>query len=605
MRRFLKPDQSRFVPYSRRLLAAMMVVTIVVAAVIGVALCQIAMSLIHDMESKLVQKNVQIVSQNITRVMESVDEFALNIVSSEELQKLCNAPDSNNVDEWQLTSLASSLERSVQRTHNNYGFNANFVNVYLKNGINEIQFDKLPYSDFESCVQYYEGAEIVDTTYYVPMTWVERIQLRDVSGKLVNSMIWIRFLYDSVSMEKIGIVVGGINESVFKDIIGIFPQAYLCQANGKVLSATRKNLYDWSVSDKLLSEIWSTIVSIDSVESEQLEQSICFWKNSYFSMLLIVPETTLQTDMQSLTQWYVFCSVIIIGVGVLLGTLVNYLLTKSLSRSILSLKDTVQRVDSGELGARFVNKSHNDEITYLGEHFNHMLDSLQMIYAEQEQEALARKDLEIQLLQSQINPHLLYNTLNSVALAVRNDEQQTAQDLLYTLSDFIRLSLSRGRSTVTLATELELLKKYLLVQKLASHRDIKLDIQVPEELLSTLVIRTSLQPIVENSVLHGLAGYRDDGCIQIRAVLADDQKTMDLYIRDNGLGIEAEKLEELNLAINKKDYKEMCSHFGLYNVNWRIKYTWGSEVYGITIDSEESDYTEVRMHLPYVKGEGM
>lgn len=140
------------------------------------------MSLIHDMKSKLVQKNVQIVSQNITRVMESVDEFALNIVSSEELQILCDASDSSNVDEWHLTSLASSLGRSVQRTLNNYGFNANFVNVYLKNGSSEIQFDKLPYSAFESCVQYYEDAEIVDTTYYVPMTWVDRIQLRDVSS---------------------------------------------------------------------------------------------------------------------------------------------------------------------------------------------------------------------------------------------------------------------------------------------------------------------------------------------------------------------------------------------------------------------------------------
>ena len=310
----------------------------------------------------------------------------------------------------------------------------------------------------------------------------------------------------------------------------------------------------------------------------------------------------MQTELQDLTRWYILCSIIVIGAGVLAGTLVNYFLTKSLSRSIHSLTDTVQRVDKGELNARFEHPTRNDEITYLGEHFNHMLDSLDRIYAEQEQEALGRKDLEIQLLQSQINPHLLYNTLNSVALAVRNDEQQTAQDLLYTLSDFIRLSLSNGHSVVTLATELELLKKYILLQKMASHRDIKLDIEVPEELLSAKVIRTSLQPIVENAVLHGFTGYRNDGCIQIRVVLAEDRNTMDIYIRDNGLGIDEETLAELNGTINKKDYKEMCSHFGLYNVNWRIKYTWGSEDYGITIDSEESDYTEVRIHLPYVEG---
>lgn len=604
MRPFSKTEKPRFIPFSKRLLSAMMVVTIIVAAVIGIALCQTALNLIHDMESTLVQKNVQIIGQNMSRTMESVDEFALKIVTSESVQMFCKSQTSSASKEYNTSVLSVFLERQVQKSHNDHRFNANFLNVYAKNGMSQIQFENLPYSDYDSCIRYYENMEIISNDRYTPMTWVDCVQLKDASGKSVNSLIWIRFLYDSVTMEKIGVVVGGINESVFKDIFSVLPHAYLCQADGKVLSATDSEMYGESLPENIRSQILKSNVAVNSIKTETMEESVCFWKDAYFSMMLIVPETTLQAEMQNMTRWYILCSIVIIGVGVLLGTMVNYFLTKSLSKSILSLKDTVQRVDQGELSARFDNTTHNDEITYLGEHFNHMLDSLNRIYAEQEQEALGRKDLEIQLLQSQIDPHLLYNTLNSVALAVRNDEQQTAQDLLYTLSDFIRLSLSRGHSTVTLATELELLKKYILVQKLASHRDIQLDIDVPEELLSALVIRTSLQPIVENAVLHGLAGYRDDGCIQIRAVLSENQNTMDIYIRDNGLGIEPDQLEELNRTINKKDYKEMCSHFGLYNVNWRIKYTWGSEEFGITIKSEESDYTEVKMHLPYVHREG-
>lgn len=605
MKLFSKTKKARFVPYSKRLLAAMMVVTIIVAAVIGIALCQTALSLIHDMESTLVQKNVQIIGQNMSRTMESVDEFALGIVTSEPVQMFCKSQTEGASKEYNTAMLSLSLERQVQRSHNDYRFNANFLNLYAKNGMSEIQFENLPYSDYESCIRYYEDMEIISNDRYTPMTWVDCVKLKDASGKSVNSLIWIRFLYDSVTMEKIGIVVGGINESVFKDIFSVLPHAYLCQADGKVLSAADNHMYGEVLPENVRSQILQSNVAVDSVKTDTMEGSVCFWKDAYFSMMLIVPETTLQAEMQNMTHWYILCSIVIIGVGVLLGTMVNYFLTKSLSKSILSLKDTVQRVDQGELNARFDNATHNDEITYLGEHFNHMLDSLERIYAEQEQEALGRKDLEIQLLQSQINPHLLYNTLNSVALAVRNDEQQTAQDLLYTLSDFIRLSLSNGHSVVTLATELELLKKYLLLQKMASHRNIELDIQVPEKLMSAKVIRTSLQPIVENAVLHGFAGYRDDGCIQISAVLAEDKRTMDVYIRDNGLGIDEETLADLNATINKKDYKEMCSHFGLYNVNWRIKYTWGSEEYGITIDSEESDYTEVRIHLPYVRGEGV
>jgi len=605
MKLFSKTDKPRFIPYSKRLLSAMMVVTIIVAAVIGVALCQAAMGLIHDMESTLVQKNVQIIGQNMSRTMESVDEFALEIVTSEPVQMFCKSQTTGTSKEYNTSVLSVYLERQIQTSHNDYRFNANFLNVYTKNGMSETQFENLPYSDYDSCVRYYEGMEIISNERYTPMTWVDCVQLRDASGKSVNSLIWIRFLYDSVTMEKIGVVVGGINEAVFKDVFSVLPHAYLCQADGKVLSATDSEMLGEYISENIRSQVLKSSVAVNSIKSDKMEDSVSFWKDTFFSMMLIVPETTLQAEMQNMTQWYILCSIVIIGIGVILGALVNYFLTKSLSKSILSLKDTVQRVDQGELNARFDNATHNDEITYLGEHFNHMLDSLERIYAEQEQEALGRKDLEIQLLQSQINPHLLYNTLNSVALAVRNDDQQTAQDLLYTLSDFIRLSLSSGHSVVTLATELELLKKYILLQKMASHRNIQLDIQVPEELLSAKVIRTSLQPIVENAVLHGLAGYRNDGCIQIRAELAEDQSTMDVFIRDNGLGIDEETLEELNRTINKKDYKEMCSHFGLYNVNWRIKYSWGSEDYGITIDSEESDYTEVRIHLPYIKGEGV
>ena len=601
MKLFSKTRRQRFIPYSKRLLTAMMVVTIIVASIIGIALCQVAIHLIHDMESTLVQKNMQMVAQNMSKAAEVADEFAIDVTSSVLVRNLCQQ---DNVTDEALRELDAYLEHQVQQSEKGYNIHASFINVYLKNGISYSMFENLPYTDYEGCVQYYEEMGCIAPDKYTPMTWVESVQHQDISGKTINSVVWIRFVYDSISMEKLGVVVGGINESVFKDVFGIFPHAYLCQKNGIILSATDSEMFSGSVDKQLLWQINHANAAIGTETSIDLKQRVCFWRDSYFSFVLVVPETTLQTELQDLTRWYVLCSIIVIGAGVMAGTLVNYFLTKRLSKSLYSLTDTVQRIDKGELGARFRHPTQNDEIAYLGEHFNHMLDSLNRIYAEQEQEALGRKDLEIQLLQSQINPHLLYNTLNSVALAVRNDEQQTAQNLVYTLSDFIRLSLSNGHATVTLATELELLKKYILVQKLASHRNILLDIQVPEELMSAIVIRTSLQPIVENAVLHGFAGYRDDGCIQIRAEMDDDAKTMDIYIRDNGLGIDEDTVTELNRSINKKDYKEMCSHFGLYNVNWRIKYTWGSEEYGITIESEESDYTEVKIHLPYVKSEG-
>lgn len=599
MRRFTNSTPSRYIPYSMRLLAAMLVVTVVVATVIGLALCQVALYLIQEMESTLTQKNIQIIGENLNRSLASVDKFSAEIASSAYVQALRSDETIHSTQ----PGLSSYLERQVADAYENYAIHANFVNLYMKSGLNCIQYKNLPYTDFEDCVQYYLNQNAIKNSRYTPMTWVSCTQLQDLSGKTINSLIWIRFLYDSLSGEKIGILVGGVNETIFKDFFGILPHAYLCQGSGTILSSTDSDFFPSGVSPELQNAIQSKQPQISIISWAPLNQCFFFWKDVYYSLLLIVPETSIQQDMTNLTGWYTTCTLVIILIGVLIGTLINYYLSKRLSHSILSLRDTVQQVDHGDLSARYTIPSQHDEISYLGEHFNHMLDSLDRIYVNQERDALARKDLEIQLLQSQINPHLLYNTLNSVALAIRNDQRQTAEDLLFTLSDFIRLSLSKGQYTVPLSTELQLLQKYILLQKLASHRDIRLEIDVPDPLLSAVVIRTSLQPIVENSVLHGLSGYRTDGIIRVTGRSSEDRNTMTLSVWDNGLGIEPDKLDQLNQTINTKNYHDMCSHFGLYNVNWRIKYTWGSEAYGITLHSEVTDYTEVTMTLPLIDGE--
>ena len=600
MERTRRKKQLRFIPYAVRLLAAMMAVTVFVAAVIGVALRELSLHMIREMESTLTEKNMQIVGDNLNLVLSSVDDFSAEIASSSYLNGMFEEPPREKDDGVAAHALEAYLSQKVKSAGNEYSVPTNFINLYLANGYSCIENDSLPFSDYGSCVEYYMQAEVIKGDRYIPMTWAGSTEIRDKSGKMVNSCVWLRFLYDSVSMEKEGVLVGGVDENAFKEVFGVFPHAYLCQGTGLIISSTDKLVFDECIpSDlyELLNEEHSNFRVVNWTEQE-MEQRIFSWRNLYYSVMLLVPEKGIQRDMSSLRSWYATGSILVILVGVLVGTLINYFLTKKLSRSILSLKSVVQQVDEGELSARYV-PVQNDEIAYLGEQFNHMLDSLDVIYKNQEREALDRKNLEIQLLQSQINPHLLYNTLNSVALAVQNNDEKMAEDLVFTLSDFIRISLSKGRPFVPLSSELELLEKYIHIQKLAGHREIRLNIEIPEEMKNALIIRTSLQPIVENSVIHGLAGYRDDGEITIFGKLMENRKTMLLCIRDNGLGMDQKQLEELNHAIQTTVHTGNPSHYGLHNVNARIRYTWGPE-YGIIIDSELSDYTEIRMTLPYI-----
>ena len=593
MQNFRPRKKLKYVSYSRRLLVAMLAITIVVAAVIGGMLCELAMRMIQNMETTLTQKNMQIVGENLSGGLTSVEDYSAEVIASEAMNAAIKAGEDKN------GKLESYLRRRTETVGNSSSLKMKFLNVYLENGVSCEQNSNLPYSDYESCVAYLLENGYVTEERYTPLTWVESVDIRDISGKMVNTCVWIRFLYDGVSMDKIGLVVGGLEASAFKNIFGVFDHAYFYQANGNLLSYKGEGVLQEGFPEELEQQIQSEGSKIKTVswENEEADMQVCYWKDSYYSLYLLVPGGESQEEISALRALYIKASIFIILAGVAIGTIVNYFLSKNLSRSILSLKDVVQQVYEGDLEARYVPDT-NDEVAYLGRHVNDMLDSIEEFYEAQERDELAKKDLEIQLLQSQINPHLLYNTFNSVALAVRNKESEKAEEMLFTLSDFLRASLSKGNMLVPLRVELEAVKKYIRIQQLAGHKDIRLMLDVPKELEELLVIRTTLQPIVENAVIHGLSGYRDDGEICITARLLGVPECLVILVRDNGIGIEPEELAELNESINRKNYSMMRKNYGMYNVNWRLKYKWNSEAYGISVMSEVSEFTEVKIVMP-------
>ena len=279
-----------------------------------------------------------------------------------------------------------------------------------------------------------------------------------------------------------------------------------------------------------------------------------------------------------------------------LGVIAAFVLTRNLSKSILSLKKVVQKVYQGDFKTRYV-PIKNDEIAYLGRHINDMLDQIEESYIAREQDALEKNALELRLLQSQMNPHLLYNTLNSVALAIKSNDSEKAEQLLYKLSNFFRLSLSSGKDLITVNTEMEIIRNYIAIQNLARQKAIKLCEEISEEIMYYKILRMTILPIIENSVIHGLSGYRDDGEILVRIVSDRLRNTLTITIKDNGIGIEKSELTEIKRNIQIKNCAKNQKHFGLYNVNWRIKNKWG-KTYGINVNSEVSVCTDVQITLP-------
>ena len=201
---------------------------------------------------------------------------------------------------------------------------------------------------------------------------------------------------------------------------------------------------------------------------------------------------------------------------------------------------------------------------------------------------------EFELLQAQINPHFLYNTLDAIVWSAEAGNQKQVIAMVGSLSDFFRTSLNKGKEIVTVREDLHHVRSYLEIQQIRYLDILSYKIDVPEELYDYKVPKITLQPLVENALYHGIKNKRGGG--QIVVLGWDDVDSYYIQVKDNGIGMTKERLDEIRNALKEAVPKENVL-YGLYNVNERIRLNLG-EGYGIEIESKYEEGTKVTLHLP-------
>ena len=201
---------------------------------------------------------------------------------------------------------------------------------------------------------------------------------------------------------------------------------------------------------------------------------------------------------------------------------------------------------------------------------------------------------EFELLQAQINPHFLYNTLDAIVWSAVAGNQKQVIDMVGSLSDFFRTSLNKGKEIVTVREDLHHVRSYLEIQQIRYLDILSYEIDVPEELYDYKVPKITLQPLVENALYHGIKNKRGGGKIVVLGW--DDVDSYYIQVKDNGIGMTKERLDEIRNALKEAVPKENVL-YGLYNVNERIRLNLG-EGYGIEIESKYEEGTKVTLHLP-------
>ncbi len=273
--------------------------------------------------------------------------------------------------------------------------------------------------------------------------------------------------------------------------------------------------------------------------------------------------------------------------------LINAFISSRITNPIQRLERSVNAIEAGELDTE-VYMGGSYEIRHLGRSIGDMAKRIKILMQDIVSEHESKRKSEFDTLQSQINPHFLYNTLDIIVWMIENEQKQEAVRVVTALARFFRISLSRGKSIIPVRDELEHVRNYLMIQQMRFKNKFTYIIQAEEEVLDLACLKLTLQPLVENAVYHGMEFMDGDGEIQIQA--QREEEDLRLLIRDNGLGMTQEQAESL-LSDHPHISSRRGSGIGVKNVNERIQLYFG-EAYGLVIESEPDEGTLIRIRLP-------
>lgn len=312
----------------------------------------------------------------------------------------------------------------------------------------------------------------------------------------------------------------------------------------------------------------------------------------------IISSTDTSVIWNNLINLLAIVLLIVIAFSVFVGFLLHRQLSKMVSIPVQKLTDRIIRIEGGDF-SRDEETEWNNELGDIGRTINNLTENVYSLMNQRIEDEKQKKDYEYQILQSQINPHFLYNTLNSIKWMATIQNAPGIAEMTTALSRLLK-DISKGTNTIiSLKHELDLMDDYFTIQTyryggtISLHKEIESD-----DLLDCSILRFTLQPLVENAIFHGIEPKGTSGTISIKVYRNED---VFIEVKDDGVGMDISTAEEF-LNDSKKSKSSLFKEIGIGNVNKRLKYEFG-EKYGMSIDSVINEYTKITICIPYSKRE--
>lgn len=286
--------------------------------------------------------------------------------------------------------------------------------------------------------------------------------------------------------------------------------------------------------------------------------------------------------------------ILFVSLAMLMIIILNQLVSARIAKPLQKLNESVKEWEAGNM-APDIYMGGSLEVEHLGKTLRSTVAQLQQLMNDILVEQEEKRRSELDALQSQINPHFLYNTLDSIVWMIEGERYDDAVFMITQLASLFRISLSRGKTIISLEDEVKHARNYMNIQK-RRYKDIfSVKFSIDKEILNCCTVKLIIQPLLENAIYYGVEAMDGDGEIEVAGYR--DEEDIYIEVRDNGLGMPEEMVEALLIENNR--VRKKGSGVGLINVHNRIRLRFGSP-YGLEIESRLDEGTTVRIHLPYI-----
>lgn len=309
-----------------------------------------------------------------------------------------------------------------------------------------------------------------------------------------------------------------------------------------------------------------------------------------WKIVSVVPMSAFNMGL-SATRLFV---IMLVSLSMLTIIFVNQLVSARIAQPLQRLNNSVKEWEAGNMNPE-IYVGGSLEVEHLGKTLRSTVEQIQQLMKDILVEQEEKRKSELDALQSQINPHFLYNTLDSIVWMIEGEKYEDAVFMITQLASLFRISLSKGKTIIRIEDEMKHARNYMNIQKVRYKNIFSIDFQIEEEILNCCTVKLVVQPLLENAIYYGVECMDGEGEIQVLGYRKE--KEVYIEVKDNGMGMPQETVDALLTENNR--VRKKGSGVGLINVHNRIQLRFGKE-YGLEIESQPDEGTSVRIHLPYV-----